>query len=157
MTDLGQLLEWLAAKRRHVLMTLEGLDDASARRVVVPSGWSPVHVVHHLALDVERYWFQHVLSGLDVDLPSAGAWVLPPPSRAAVVELYRAECARGDELLGSVSAGDLLIRGNEGPYSTAGEVILHVLVETTTHAGHLDVARELIDGRQKLVVDDGPL
>jgi len=27
------------------------------------------------------------------------------------------------------------------------EVLLHLLIETTCHAGHLDAARELIDGR----------
>jgi hypothetical protein len=26
-------------------------------------------------------------------------------------------------------------------------VLLHLLVETSTHAGHLDIVRELIDGR----------
>ncbi len=30
--------------------------------------------------------------------------------------------------------------------------ILHVLAETACHAGHLDVVRELIDGRQQLVL-----
>lgn len=32
-------------------------------------------------------------------------------------------------------------------------VLVHVLVETATHAGHLDAARELIDGTQYLVLD----
>jgi hypothetical protein len=27
------------------------------------------------------------------------------------------------------------------------EIILHVITETAVHAGHLDAARELIDGR----------
>ncbi|MEZ5201863.1 MAG: DUF664 domain-containing protein [Micropruina glycogenica] len=31
--------------------------------------------------------------------------------------------------------------------------VVHVLVETATHAGHLDAARELIDGTQYLVLD----
>jgi hypothetical protein len=30
--------------------------------------------------------------------------------------------------------------------------VLHVITETATHAGHLDAARELIDGRMWLVV-----
>jgi hypothetical protein len=28
------------------------------------------------------------------------------------------------------------------------EIILHVMVETACHAGHLDAVRELLDGRQ---------
>ena len=31
-------------------------------------------------------------------------------------------------------------------------VVLHVLVDTATHAGHLDAVRELIDGHQHLVL-----
>jgi hypothetical protein len=30
---------------------------------------------------------------------------------------------------------------------------MHVITETATHAGHMDAARELIDGRQWLVLD----
>jgi hypothetical protein len=37
---------------------------------------------------------------------------------------------------------------------TTGEVILHVVVETATHAGHLDAVRELVDGRQWMVLGD---
>jgi hypothetical protein len=36
--------------------------------------------------------------------------------------------------------------------STVREVILHVIVETACHAGHLDAARELLDGRQWFVM-----
>jgi hypothetical protein len=32
-------------------------------------------------------------------------------------------------------------------------IVVHMLVETATHAGHLDAAAELLDGRQHLVVD----
>ena len=30
--------------------------------------------------------------------------------------------------------------------------MLHMIIETATHAGHLDAARELIDGHQHLVL-----
>ena len=32
------------------------------------------------------------------------------------------------------------------------EIILHTMTETACHTGHLDVVRELIDGRQWLVL-----
>ena len=34
------------------------------------------------------------------------------------------------------------------------EIILHVMTETAGHAGHLDAVRELIDGRQWLVLTE---
>jgi hypothetical protein len=33
------------------------------------------------------------------------------------------------------------------------EILLHVITETACHAGHLDAARELIDGRRWLVLN----
>ncbi|MEU3555740.1 mycothiol transferase [Streptomyces fragilis] len=35
---------------------------------------------------------------------------------------------------------------------TVRDVLLHVITETACHAGHLDSARELIDGRRWLVL-----
>ncbi|MFD0511365.1 DUF664 domain-containing protein [Streptomyces aureus] len=35
------------------------------------------------------------------------------------------------------------------------DVLLHVITETACHAGHLDAARELIDGRRWLVLTEG--
>jgi hypothetical protein len=32
-------------------------------------------------------------------------------------------------------------------------IVVHMIVETATHAGHLDAVVELIDGRQHLVLD----
>ena len=32
-------------------------------------------------------------------------------------------------------------------------VVAHMIVETATHAGHLDATAELLDGRQQLVMD----
>ena len=43
--------------------------------------------------------------------------------------------------------------GGDAPYSSLREVLLHVIVETAAHAGHLDICRELVDGRQRLVLD----
>ena len=42
------------------------------------------------------------------------------------------------------------------PHSSLRQVLLHVIVETATHAGHLDVCRELVDGGQRLVLDEPP-
>ncbi len=40
------------------------------------------------------------------------------------------------------------------PYSSLREVLLHGIVETATHAGHLDICRGLVDGEQRLVLDE---
>ncbi|MFC7479388.1 DUF664 domain-containing protein [Luedemannella flava] len=48
-------------------------------------------------------------------------------------------------------------RRSSGSTSRAGRcrgLLLHVITETATHAGHLDAVRELIDGRTWFVVED---
>ena len=64
------LLAELNAQRRHVVATLDGLTDAQLVAVVPPTTWAPVAAVHHLALDVERWWFQAVVA----DDPNAWAF-----------------------------------------------------------------------------------
>jgi len=34
------------------------------------------------------------------------------------------------------------------------EIVLHVITETAAHLGHLDAVRELIDGKQRLVITE---
>jgi uncharacterized damage-inducible protein DinB len=162
-TELTTLLGVLNGKRGHVLDILAGLDEAALRRPVLPSGWTCLGLVHHLALDDEKFWFRAVAAGeqdaIDEILGAeADAW-RPDPERGAeeVFALYRTEAARADAFL---ATADLDAPPAWWPdffgswrYDTLREVVLHVITETATHAGHLDAARELIDGRQHLVLD----
>ena len=56
--DKAVLLARLTSPRQHVLGVVEGLDDDQLRRAVLPSGWTPMQLLHHLAVDVERFWFR---------------------------------------------------------------------------------------------------
>ncbi len=150
-------LEWLRARRGHVLGVLDGLDEADLRRGVLPSGWSLLGAVHHLAIDVERFWLRAVVGGEDVSFPDDEAWETTSELAVAdVLALYRAECEAADAAVLARRADDPLAWWPEGldatPYSSVREVLHHVLVETAIHAGHLDVVRELIDGHQRLVL-----
>jgi uncharacterized damage-inducible protein DinB len=153
------LLQALNAQRDHVLDALTGLPDEALRRPVLPSGWACIGLVQHLALDVERFWFRAVAAGEPVELASgADAWHVPAGvSVGAVVDLYRAEAARSDAV---ITATALDARPAWWPVQVFADLpernlrstILHVLTETACHAGHLDAARELLDGRQHLVL-----
>ena len=48
------LLEWLDGQRSHVLGVLKGLSDDNLRQPVLPSGWSCLAMVRHLAVDRAR-------------------------------------------------------------------------------------------------------
>lgn len=155
----------LSAQRQHVLGALEGLDEEALRKPVLPSGWSCLGLVQHLTLDVERFWFAGVMAGdpsvLDALAAGGNAWIVGPEvASTAVLEAYREEIARSDAAIAGL---DLAAPPGFWPEGMFGSwqpeslrrVILHVLTETAGHAGHLDAARELIDGRQWLVLTEG--
>ena len=62
------LLGYLAAQRAAALAVVDGLDEPSLRRSVVPSGWTCLGLIEHLG-HAERFWAQVVLSGEVSPLP----------------------------------------------------------------------------------------
>jgi hypothetical protein len=156
------LLTALNGQRRHVLGIIDGLDDDALRRPVLPSGWSCLGLVQHLALDVERFWFRAVVTG-EKDVIRAlddidDAWQVGPDATAdGVLTRYRREAELAD---GVVTALPMDTAPAWWPHHLFGEphlhslreVVLHVISETAAHAGHLDAARELLDGRRWLVL-----
>jgi hypothetical protein len=68
-----------------------------------------------------------------------------------VLGYYRAQCDRSDEILAGVSLSDVP-RGRHGDdeIPNVRVVILHMIEETAAHSGHLEIARELLDGRTGL-------
>jgi hypothetical protein len=156
------LLDRLTGQRQHVISQLEGLDDDQLRRPVLPSGWSCLALVRHLTLSDERYWFEVVIDGAPLDFwPEGhnGDWRVDADEPAeAIVGAYRSAIERSDEIITARGLDDAPAQPEEW-WESAGlnfpdlrTVLVHVLVETATHAGQLDAVRELLDGRQYLVI-----
>ena len=164
-TESETLLAHLNAQREHVLGILEGLDEEALRRPVLPSGWSCLGLLRHLALDDERFWFRGIVAGEQtvIDAVAEGpddAWQVGPDVPVeAVFDLYRQQIGLTNAI---ITATPLDAAPAWWPEALFGgwrldnlrEVILHVLTETAVHAGHLDAARELIDGRTWLVLTE---
>jgi hypothetical protein len=62
------LMTALRDQREHVLRAVAGLSNEALRQPVLPSGWTCLGLIQHLALDVERFWFRAVLAGQAVQL-----------------------------------------------------------------------------------------
>jgi hypothetical protein len=135
---------------------VSGMSDEDLRRVVVPSGWSPLGMVKHLGY-VERNWFHDKLAGepqipgpwTDED-PDADFRVEPDETTQEILAFYRSECDRSRSIAAGHSLDDLAA---EWPADRPPErrpnlrwIYVHLIEETARHAGHLDVAREQIDG-----------
>jgi uncharacterized damage-inducible protein DinB len=143
------LLHFLTAQRQAALSVIAGMSDADARTSVVPSGWTPLSLTIHLA-DVERHWFAFVLGG---DLRHTPARQATLETLDQAVADYRDEIERSDRLLAGFDLDEPpteIPKELPGEIHTVRDVVLHVIEETARHAGHLDLARELLDGRTGL-------
>jgi uncharacterized protein DUF664 len=158
-TDTEVLIGFLDTQREHVLGILEGLTEEQLHSSVLPSGWSPLGMVRHLALDVEHYWMRCIVAGeslsffKDNNLEDDRVWIVGPDETSeSVFALYRAEIARSNEIIRATPLETAPAIKEEcwGDWDVADLrfILLHLIEETACHAGHLDAVRELIDGRQ---------
>lgn len=152
------LLGYLAAQRSAVVAIVDGLDEVSLRRSVVPSGWTCLGLLEHLG-HAERFWAQEVLTGAVSALPwtdgpegewDPGAALVSEHRTADVLAFYRDQCARTDAIVAGLGLGDrppgVHRRDLPAEVGDVRDVVLHLVEETARHAGHLDIARELLDG-----------
>ena len=157
--ELQVLMDHLDAERSHVLAAVEGLGEADLTRAVAPSGWSMAQLLTHLTYDDEIFWGGAILGGDEecIALIQDG-WKVPVASGADAVAQYRRWSRRSAAVIAQL---DLDASPRWWPskdvfpfpaFADARRCVLRLLVETATHAGHLDMAREGIDGRQHLVV-----
>jgi hypothetical protein len=155
------LRAFLRAQRESVLAIVEGLSEEAWHRSVVPTGWTPAGMLEHLG-GAEWHWFQGVVAGKQPELPGDADEGQPPydpmsvvfttdASPAEVLAFYRGQCAESESVLAAtpLSAPP---RGTHGRYEPPNVrwVVLHMIEETARHAGHLDLARELLDGKVRL-------
>ena len=161
-TESEVLVACLESQRRHILGDLEGLDEEALRRPVLPSGWTCLGLLGHLTNDVERFWLRCVVAGeqdaIDETMTDRNAWDVVAESRPDdILTAYRDEIAKSNAVLMASTLDAAPAWWPEGLFGswrleTVREVVLHMIVETATHAGQLDAVRELIDGKQRLVI-----
>ncbi|MGI5213947.1 DinB family protein [Plantactinospora sp. CA-290183] len=148
------LLGYLDWYREALLRKIDGLPDERLRTPVEPLGWSPLALVKHLGW-VERRWLRWGFLAEDVEPRPPGGldgeWRIgAAETTAGVLADYRAEVDRAR----TIAAGaDLAERARLGGRFTSpeqapslGRILFHLLQEYARHLGHLDIARELVDG-----------
>jgi hypothetical protein len=159
-SERDRLQHFLDQQRNAVLAITEGLDDVQLNTPVLPSEWTPIGLIRHLA-GAEAMWFQWVVLGTQPQVIWNDGIDDPPydpeapftseHSSAAVIEQYRRQCEISNEILRSrdlhaALLGELGFDWPDEPITDLRWVVLHMIEETARHAGHLDVARELLDG-----------
>jgi uncharacterized damage-inducible protein DinB len=137
--------------RDAILWKVEDLDDEQLRRVMTPSGTTLLGLVKHVAA-VEYSWFCDTFGRateplpFDDDDPDADLRVEPGETTADILAFYGRARAAADRVIDEVGLEETGTAWFGDPV-TMRWVLIHLVEETARHAGHIDILRELIDGR----------
>jgi uncharacterized protein DUF664 len=154
--ELAHVSAYLDFYRDTCVEKCRSLPFSDLRRSRLPSGWTPLELLQHLAL-MERRWFVWGFLGEQVDDPwgdsrgdAEGRWHVEPARGleevAAQLEEY---AARTRTLLASHAPDAVASAAGRFAGSDPPElrwICFHVLQEYARHAGHLDIAVELAGG-----------
>lgn len=167
MTDIKhELHRKLRVERAGVLAKVEGLGEYDLRRPMTPTGTNLLGLVKHLASVEIRYLGDsfgrpapETLSWVEdgTDWEGADMWAKADESSDYLIGLYRRAAAHGDqtiELLELDSPGSVPHWPEKTRATTLGVLLIRVLDETAHHAGHIDIVREMVDGRAGADQDD---
>jgi len=161
----ADLHRYLRRGREALLWKLEGLGEYDLRRPMTPTGTNLLGLVKHVATVEAGYLgetfgrpFPEPLPWIDENAePNADMWATADQTREQIEGLYRRVWAHSDA---TIDASDLDAVGrvpwwpDERSKVTLHRVLVHMVAETERHAGHADIARELIDGTVGLRPDN---
>lgn len=165
MDDKAILHDYLRRGRDSLLLKVDGLSEYDARRPMTPTATNLLGLVKHVA-SVQLSYFgatfgrapDRSFSWLADDAePDADMWVPASESRAEIIEFHRYSAAHSDATIEALSldaAGDVPWWPVERRSVTLQQILVHVISETSRHAGHADILRETIDGEVGLRAAD---
>jgi uncharacterized damage-inducible protein DinB len=159
MTDApkADLHRYLQRAREALLGKLEGLSEYDIRRPLVRTGTNLLGLVKHVASVEAGYLgetfgrpFGEPLPWAAEDAePNADMWATADETRSQLVELYRHVWENSDvtiNMLDLEAPGTVAWWPPERRDVTLHQILVHMIAETSRHAGHADIVRELIDG-----------
>ena len=147
------LLRYLDYYRAVIIGKIDGLDRGDLQQVTVPSGWTPAGLVNHL-VHVERRWIRWGFMAEPLTDPWADregeGWLSPDLSGDELAALLMDAGRRTHAIVETHALTDSARGGGRFADESAAPqlhwILLHLIQEYARHAGHLDIARELIDG-----------
>ncbi len=150
----ANLYTYLKHEREAVLSKLDGLGEYDVRRPLTVTGTNLLGLVKHLATWEARYLgevfhrpFPEPLPRWDIEADQlADMWVTEHESRSDVVDRYRRVWDHSDATVAALALDDTgrvaWWQDAEVPLFT---ILVHLLAETSRHAGHADIMREQLD------------
>jgi len=145
--EMAMARNWLGYLRECAVFKLADLDDAQLRWRPAPSANSLGIIVVHLGY-AERLWVRAIYAGEPMDMGwRSHMFELPDGwTHDDIVGFYRTETAAADAVLDAARSFDEPSAADFRP-TTLRWVMVHLIEETARHLGHMDITRELLDGR----------
>jgi uncharacterized damage-inducible protein DinB len=156
----SDLLETLAKHRGFLRFTVRGLTDEQAAQRTTGSELTLGGLIKHVS-GVEERWMRFAVGGAELMESQPVDWagqfrMQEGETLAGLLETYEAVAAKTDELVATLPDLDAAHALPEAPWFEPGakwsvrRVLLHVIAETSQHAGHADIIREAIDGQKTM-------
>jgi uncharacterized damage-inducible protein DinB len=158
----ADLIESLDRHRFFLRYTVQGLTDEQATRRTTASELTLAGLVKHVA-GTEAAWVRFIEGGAEAMSgdwnPEAWArqWRLEPgETLAGLLADYDAVARHTDELVAALPDLDADHALPEAPWFEPGarwsarRALLHIIAETSQHAGHADILRESLDGQKTM-------
>ena len=161
----ADLHRYLQAAREALLWKLDGLSEYDARRPMTTTGTNLLGLVKHVA-SVELGYFGDVFGRPSGEAlpwfepgaePNADLWATADEPRDDIIGLYHRAWGHSDttiETLPLDAIGHVPWWPADRNEVTLSRILVHMIAETSRHAGHADIVREMIDGAVGLRADN---
>jgi uncharacterized damage-inducible protein DinB len=166
MTDLTERDDFLSSLDRHrgfLRQTVDGISDEQAAQRSTVSELCLGGLLKHVTR-MEARWMEFIQRGPDAMRMDADSYaehaatfrMEPDDTLAAILVRYDEAAAETDKIVRGLPSLDLAHPLPEAPWFEAGaswsarRVLLHIVAETSQHAGHADIIREAIDGAKTM-------
>jgi uncharacterized damage-inducible protein DinB len=158
-SERADLLESLRRHRGFLIFTARGLSDEQAALRPTASQLSIGGLIKHVAA-TERSWLAFAVGGADAMRAEPSDWengfrMTDGETLAGLLDTYAEVAAHTDKLVETLDL-DQSHPLPVAPWFEPGKswsvrrVLLHMIAETSQHAGHADILRESIDGQKTM-------
>ncbi|MDP9073083.1 MAG: DinB family protein [Actinomycetota bacterium] len=165
----ADLLQTLAQHRHFLRYTVRGLSDEQAGQRTTASALCLGGLIKHVAR-AESNWVDFIVGGADAMAEGPKEWtaektaerwmadfgMLPGETLAGILERYDEVARRTDQVVAALADLDASQALPVAPWFppgarwTARRALLHIIAETSQHAGHADIIRESLDGAKTM-------
>jgi hypothetical protein len=160
----SDIVETLAQHRAFLRQTVKGLSDQQAADHTTASELCLGGIIKHVSL-VEEGWVDFIERGpaamgppdqAAMETHAAGFRMLPGETLAGLLARYDEVARRTEDVVIKLPSLEMSQPLPEAPWFEPGarwsarRVLLHILAETSQHAGHADIIRESLDGAKTM-------